>query len=92
MAANFHVASLLLSALQLAAVGDGADVTATSAACNPEVRRVVASLVELLRDSAQSLDSARGVARSSDWTAVLAVDRDGKRIKELCAAALQVPL
>jgi hypothetical protein len=55
-----------------------------------QVRRVVASVVALLRDSSASLDSSRGVARSSDWTAVLVVDRDGKRIKELCAAALQV--
>jgi hypothetical protein len=44
MAANFHVASLLLSALQLAMVGDGADATSTGAAANPEVRWRLLSL------------------------------------------------
>lgn len=36
-AVNLHVASMLLSALQLAAVGDGSDSVESSAACHTEV-------------------------------------------------------
>jgi hypothetical protein len=38
MAVTLHVASMVLSALQLAEVGDGAQEPSTSAVCNCEVR------------------------------------------------------
>jgi len=89
-AVNLHVASMLLSALQLAAVGDGSDGVETSASSQAEIREVMATLLRLLLTAAEAQHSHSSFSSTvAHVRADVAVDKDGKRIKELCYTALQ---